>query len=69
MTVLFTVVCGVVLLFAQPGPLTLDQVRAETNPERRARSAVEYAAAAERKDVDAILQNDSFGVPVELVKN
>jgi hypothetical protein len=30
---------------------------------------IEYAAAAERKDVDAILQNDSFGVPVELVKN
>jgi hypothetical protein len=30
---------------------------------------IEYAAGDERKGVDAILRNDSFGVPVELVKN
>jgi hypothetical protein len=30
---------------------------------------IEYAAADERKDVDAILRNDGFGVPVQLVKN
>jgi hypothetical protein len=35
----------------------------------RAIVRIEYAAADERKDVDAILQNDSFGVPVELVKS
>ena len=36
----------------------------------RAIVRIEYAAADERKDVDAILQNDDgFGVPVELGKN
>ena len=36
------------LFFAAGNQLTLDQVRAETNPEHRAKAAVEYAAIAER---------------------
>jgi hypothetical protein len=36
------------LFLAASNPLTLDQVRAETNPEHRAKAAVKYAALAER---------------------
>ncbi len=36
------------LLWAPPAPLSLDQVKAEPNPERRARAAVDYAAVAEK---------------------
>jgi len=39
----------IVFLMAQPGPPSMDQVRAEPNPERRAKMAVECAAAAERR--------------------
>jgi hypothetical protein len=35
-------------LFAAAGTLTLDQVRADTSPEHRAKAAVEFAATAER---------------------
>ncbi len=50
------VVYPLLFFFAANGPLTLDQVRADTNPEHRARSAVEYAAIAERA---AELANES----------
>jgi hypothetical protein len=36
------------LLMAAPPPSSLDQVKAEPNPERRARAAIDYAAVAER---------------------
>ena len=48
MTAMFTAAYGIVLLFAQPGPVTLDQLHAEANPERRAKAAIEFAAVAER---------------------
>lgn len=37
-----------VFFFATTGSLTLDQVRADPNPEHRAKAALEYAALAER---------------------
>jgi hypothetical protein len=36
------------LFLAANGPLTLEQVRADSNPEHRAKSAVDYATIAER---------------------
>jgi len=42
-----------VLFFAVVAPATLDQVRAEPNLERRARAAVDFAAAAERDSESA----------------
>lgn len=36
------------LLAAAPVPTSFDQVKAEPNPERRAKAAIEFAAAAER---------------------
>jgi hypothetical protein len=43
-----TVLWSVLFFFAGANALTLDQVRAEGNPEHRAKAAVEYAALAER---------------------
>lgn len=40
------------LLLAAPPPTSLDQVKAEPNPERRARAAIDYATYAE-KNVEA----------------
>ena len=37
------------LLFAVPPPTTLDQVKAEVNPERRARLAIDFALATEKQ--------------------
>jgi len=51
-----TGVYPVLLFFAATAPLTLDQVRADPNPEHRARAAVDYAAIAERA---AELANDA----------
>jgi len=48
--------CSVLFLFAANGPPTLDQVRADGNPEHRAKAAVEFAALAERA---AELANDN----------
>ena len=45
MGALFTIL----LLLAQPGPPSIDQVRSEPNLERRAKLAIEFAAAAERR--------------------
>lgn len=46
--------------------VSVDKPCGETD---RAIVHIEYAKADERKGVDAILQSDGFGVPVELVKN
>lgn len=50
------------LLFAAPVPTSLDQVKAEPNPERRARAAVDFAAAAERGAENAFSNSDMRGV-------
>lgn len=55
-----------VLLFAQPAPPTLDQVRAEPNLERRAKLGVDYAALAERAAESAYSKGDLAGVSAEL---
>ncbi|MGA2717084.1 MAG: hypothetical protein ABSG41_28700 [Bryobacteraceae bacterium] len=43
-----TVLLTLFLLLAAPVPASLDQVRAETDPERRAKAAIDFAATAER---------------------
>ena len=54
------------LLMSQTAPATLDQVRTEANPERRAREAVEFAAAAERQAEAAYDKGDTDGLRSEL---
>jgi len=46
------------LLAAAPVPNSFDQVKAEPNPERRARAAVDFAAASERKAEEAFSNGD-----------
>ena len=47
------------LFFAAGNQLTLDQVRAEANPEHRAKAALEYATNAERAAEQAASNNDN----------
>ncbi len=47
------------LFFAAGNQLTLDQVRAEANPEHRAKAAVEFAVSAERAAEQAASNNDN----------
>jgi hypothetical protein len=54
------------LLAAAPAPASIDQVKAEPNPERRARAAVDFAAIAERKAEAAFSNGDMKQVAVEL---
>jgi hypothetical protein len=54
------------LLAAAPAPASFDQVKAEPNPERRARAAVDFAAIAERKAEAAFSNGDMKQVAVEL---
>ena len=49
------------LLFAVASPPTLDQVRADPNPEHRAKAAVDYAAIAERAAESANDSGDAAG--------
>jgi len=46
------------LLLAPPPPVSLEQVKAEPNPERRARLAIDYAAATERNAEAAYAKGD-----------
>jgi hypothetical protein len=62
MTALF----ALFLLLAAPAPSSLDQVKAELNPERRARAAIDYATAAERNAEAAYAKGDTEGVAKEL---
>jgi hypothetical protein len=39
---------AIVLLLSQPAPSSLDQIRADSNLEHRAKSAIEFATQAER---------------------
>jgi hypothetical protein len=59
-------VAVLLLLMTQTLPATLDQVRTESNPERRARNAVEFAAAAERQAEAAYDKGDTDGVRSDL---
>ena len=59
-------VAVLLLLMAQSPPPTLDQVRTESNPQHRARDAVEFAAAAERQAEAAYDKGDADGVRSDL---
>jgi hypothetical protein len=61
-----TVFLTLFLLLAAPVPTSLDQVKAEPNPERRARAAVDFAAAAERTAEAAFSDGDMKAVAAEL---
>ncbi|HWE49522.1 MAG TPA: hypothetical protein VG273_07030 [Bryobacteraceae bacterium] len=45
-------------LLLAPPPASMDQVKAEANPERRARAAVEFAAVAEKSAETAYASGD-----------
>jgi hypothetical protein len=59
---------ALVLLFAAPLPTSLDQVKAEPNPDRRAKAAVDYAGIAEKNAEAAYGKGDMPGVAAELKK-
>ena len=59
-------VAVLLLLMTQTPPPTLDQVRTESNPEHRARDAVEFAAVAERQAEAAYDKGDTDGVRSDL---
>jgi hypothetical protein len=56
----------VLILAASGVPGTLDQVRADSNPEHRAKAAVEFAAVAERDAETAYGKGDMDGVRSDL---
>lgn len=56
----------IAMLFAQVVLPGLDQIRADVNPERRAKLAVEFAAAAEKAAEAAYSNGDLAGVSAEL---
>lgn len=62
MTLLFTLF----ILLAAPAPSSLDQVKAESNPEHRAKAAIEYASVAERNAEAAYSRGDMKSVEAEL---
>ena len=59
----------ILIFLAATGPLTLDQVRADPNPEHRAKAAVDYAAIAERAAESASDSGDTARLrSIELVQ-
>jgi hypothetical protein len=61
-----TLLYPVLIFFAAVGPLTLDQVRADPNPEHRAKAAVDYAALAERAAESANDSGDDAHLAAEI---
>ena len=62
MTLLFTFL----LLLAAPAPSSLDQVKADPNPDHRAKAAVDYASIAEKNAETAYTKGDTQSVEAEL---
>ena len=56
----------ILFLLAATGPVTLDQVRADPNPEHRAKAAVDYAALAERSAESANGNGDEARLATEI---
>src|SRR5579871_3259717 len=54
------------LLLAQPAPSSLEQVKAEPNPEHRARLAIDYAAVAEKNAEANYAKGDSSATSADL---
>lgn len=61
-----TLLYPVLVFFAALVPLTLDQVRADPNPEHRAKAAVDYAALAERAAESANDNGDDARLAAEI---
>jgi hypothetical protein len=59
---------ALLLLFAPPAPTSLDQVRADPNPDHRARAAIDYASVAEKAAEAAYARGDAQGLAAELKK-
>jgi hypothetical protein len=55
-----------VLLFAPPAPSSLDQIKADPNPDHRARAAIDYSALAEKNAEAAYAKGDLQSVAAEL---
>src|SRR5271170_3909687 len=62
MTLLFTLL----LLLAAPAPLSLDQVKADPNPDHRAKAAIDYASVAEKNAEAAYAKGETQNVDAEL---
>jgi hypothetical protein len=54
------------LLLAAPAPSSLDQVKADPNPEHRAKVAVDYASLAEKNAETAYAKGEMQSVATEL---
>jgi hypothetical protein len=54
------------LLWAAPAPVSLDQVKAEVNPEHRARLAVDFASVAEKNAEAAYAGGDLDATSADL---
>ena len=54
------------LLLAPPAPLSLDQVKADPNPDHRAKAAIDYASVAERNAEAAYAAGEMRNVEAEL---
>ncbi len=62
MTLLF----ALFLLLAPPAPSSLDQVKADPNPDHRAKAAIDYASVAEKNAEAAYAKGDAQSVAAEL---
>jgi hypothetical protein len=54
------------LLLAAPAPTSLDQVKADPNPDRRAKEAIDYASVAEKNAETAYAKGELQSVATEL---
>jgi hypothetical protein len=54
------------LLLAAPAPASLDQVKADPNPDHRARAAIDYAFVAEKNSETAYAKGEMKDVEAEL---
>jgi hypothetical protein len=55
-----------ILLFAPPASSSLDQVKADPNPDHRAKAAIDYSALAEKNAEAAYARGDMQSVAAEL---
>ena len=61
-----TALLMLLLLWAPPPPSSLDQVKADLNPEHRAHAAIEYAAVAEKNAEMAFAKGDTDALSAAL---
>jgi hypothetical protein len=61
-----TLLLALFLLLAPPSPSSLDQVKADPNPDHRAKAAIDYASVAEKNAEAAYAKGDTQSVEAEL---